>query len=425
MLDLPYPLLLDSTTYGGPLGRYSFLAADPIHVWTTHPDSGGDALALAAEYLAAHRVELVPGLPSFQGGVAGFLGYEFGRRLERLPAPRADDLRLPDAWLGAYEWVVAWDHEAGRAWLIAHGSGEGRAADLLRRLAGPRPAPTSPQRPTPPEFTSGFTRAAYEAAVERVRQYILAGDIFQANLSQRFEAPWPGDPFEFYRALAAANPAPFSAFFRGDDFAVASASPERFLKVEPDGAVETRPIKGTRSRGGTPAEDARLAAELLASAKDRAENVMIVDLLRNDLSKACRPGTVEVPALCVLERHPTVHHLVSVVTGRLEAGRTAADLLRGAFPGGSITGAPKLRAMEILAELEPVARGVYCGAIGWLGYSGAMDTSIAIRTVTLQGGRAFFHAGGGIVADSVPALEYQETLDKAAGIRRAFGEGAE
>jgi len=240
-------------------------------------------------------------------------------------------------------------------------------------------------------------------------------------MSQRFSAPWAGRPFDFYRHLIAANPAPFSVYFQGDGFAVASASPERFLSVDTAGYVETRPIKGTRPRGATPAEDRRLADELLASAKDRAENVMIVDLLRNDLSKVCRPGSVEVPALCALESHPTVHHLESIVTGRLEPERTAADLLRAAFPGGSITGAPKVRAMEILTELEPVARGVYCGTIGWLSLTGAMDSSIAIRTVTLQEGCAYFHAGGGIVADSDPALEYQETLDKAAGIRRAFG----
>ncbi len=273
---------------------------------------------------------------------------------------------------------------------------------------------------SPATFQSGFTRDEYLRAVERVRQYILAGDIFQANLSQRFVTPWAGAPFDFYRRLIAANPAPFAAYLQGAGFAVASASPERFLSVDVAGNVETRPIKGTRPRGATPAEDRRLADELLASEKDRAENVMIVDLLRNDLSKVCQPGSVEVPALCALESHPTVHHLESVVTGRLDSGRTATDLLRASFPGGSITGAPKVRAMEILAELEPVARGVYCGMIGWLSVTGAMDTSIAIRTVTLQGGQAYFHAGGGIVADSEAALEYQETLDKAAGIRHAF-----
>jgi para-aminobenzoate synthetase component 1 len=443
LLDLPYPLLLDSAARGGTMGRYSYLSADPSEIWTTHPTDGRDALHQAAEYLAENRRDPIPGLPPFQCGVAGFLGYEFGRRLERLPAPRADNLHLPDAWLGAYEWVVAWDHLEGKAWLIGRrGSGkagtsplstwwrggqgvrapEGRFREILRRMRGP----ASAQRTAPviervtPEFRSGFTRDEYLRSVERVRQYILAGDIFQANLSQRFEAPWPDEPFDFYRRLMAVNPAPFAAFFRGDGFAVASASPERFLRVDSEGQVETRPIKGTRPRGATAEEDGRLAEDLLASAKDRAENVMIVDLLRNDLSKVCQPGSVEVPTLCALESHPTVHHLASIVTGRLEAGRTAADLLRAAFPGGSITGAPKVRAMEILTELEPVARGVYCGAIGWLSVTGGMDTSIAIRTVTLQDGRAYFHAGGGIVADSEPALEYQETLDKAAGIRRAF-----
>jgi len=431
VLDLPYPLLFESAARGGTMGRYSYLTADPAQIWTTHPSGTGDVLQQAADYLAARHAEPLPGRPPFQCGVAGFLGYEFGRRLERLPAPRADDLGLPDAWLGAYEWVVAWDHVAGKAWVIAAGQGgrvagrqsaDGRIRDIVRRLTGAASREKSPTR-TPtctPEFRSGFTREEYLTAVERVRQFILAGDIFQANLSQRFEAPCLGDPFDFYRRLTAVNPAPFAAYFRGDGFALTSASPERFLSVDADGRVETRPIKGTRPRGTTAEEDRRLAEELLASEKDRAENVMIVDLLRNDISKVCRPGSVEVPALCALESHPTVHHLESTVTGQLEAGRTAADLLRAAFPGGSITGAPKVRAMEILAELEPEARGVYCGAIGWLSVTGAMDTSIAIRTVTFKDGQGYFHAGGGIVSDSVPALEYQETLDKVAGIRRAF-----
>jgi para-aminobenzoate synthetase component I len=419
------------------MGRYSYLTADPSHVWASHPADSSDVLADAAAFLTAHRTSHIEGIPPFQGGVAGFLGYEFGRRLERLPAPRGDDLHLPDAWLGAYDWVIAWDHLAERAWVVVQESplstwrrgglearkpGD-RIRDVIRRLKEPGPgrATVSTATRSAPQVHSGFTREEYLAAVERVREYIRAGDIFQANLSQRFEAAWPGDPFGFYRRLAAVNPAPFAAYFQGDGFAVASASPERFLAVDPDGSVETRPIKGTRPRGATPEEDERLAAELLSSGKDRAENVMIVDLLRNDLSKVCRPGSVQVPALCALERHPTVWHLESIVTGRLEEGRTAADLLRAAFPGGSITGAPKVRAMEILVELEPVARGVYCGAIGWFSVTGAMDTSIAIRTTTLRDGLVCFHAGGGIVADSDPALEYQETLDKVAGIRRALG----
>ena len=409
------------------MGRYSYLTADPSQTWSSRPGDPGDVLTDAAAYLSAHRTEPAPGLPPFQGGVAGFLGYEFGRRLERLPPPRADDLGLPDAWLGAYDWVVAWDHAQGRAWVVARRvrgeagePAEARVRDVVARLKAPPPQRAKSPSPSPITIRSGFTREEYLAAVARVREYILAGDIFQANLSQRFDAAWSGTPFDFYRRLAAVNPAPFAAYFQGDGFSVASASPERFLAVDPEGRVETRPIKGTRRRGAAPDEDARLAADLLSSDKDRAENVMIVDLLRNDLSKVCRPWSVEVPALCALESHPTVHHLESVVTGRLEEGRSAADLLRAAFPGGSITGAPKVRAMEILAELEPVARGVYCGAIGWLSVTGAMDTSIAIRTATLRRGQAYFHAGGGIVADSDPALEYQETLDKVAGIRRAL-----
>jgi len=427
--------------------------ADPSHIWTSHPGDDRDVLREVAGYLAPNHRTPIEGLPPFQGGVAGFLGYEYGRRLERLPTPREDDLNLPDVWLGAYEWVIAWDHEQDRSWVIALDPGlrrgdegaerasplstwwrggqgvrsaERRMNAIVQRMKAPartRQSVVANDGP-PPKFHSGFTRAEYLHAVERVRQYILAGDIFQANLSQRFEAPWPGNPFEFYRHLNEANPAPFAAYFGGDGFAIASASPERFLSADAEGNVETRPIKGTRRRGSSPAEDRRLAEELLASAKDRAENVMIVDLLRNDLSKVCAPGSVDVPVLCALESHPTVHHLESIVTGRLERGYSAVDLLRASFPGGSITGAPKVRAMAILAELEPVARGAYCGTIGWLSATGAMDTSIAIRTVTLKDGKAYFHAGGGIVADSDPALEYQETLDKAAGIRRVFGAGS-
>jgi para-aminobenzoate synthetase component 1 len=385
-------------------------------------------VAEADAWLQQLRADPIPELPPFQCGLAGYIGYEYGRRLERIPAPRRDDLQLPDVQLGAYDWVVAWEHERGKGWVVVRADGQmGGSADgrrrlamVIDRLAKAMPGRSATRHGVPPQIRSGFTRDEYLAAVERVREYILAGDVFQANLSQRFEAPCALEPFELYRRLRAVNPAPFAAYLQGEQFAVASASPERFLQVTSDGAVETRPIKGTRPRGSTPDKDEELAAELMASEKDRAENVMIVDLLRNDLSKVCRPGSVEVPALCALESHPTVHHLVSTVTGVLEPGRTALDLLRAAFPGGSVTGAPKVRAMEIIAELEPVARGVYCGAIGCVSVTGAMDTGIPIRTATLQGGRAWFHAGGGIVADSDPALEYEETLAKAAGIVRAL-----
>jgi para-aminobenzoate synthetase component 1 len=261
---------------------------------------------------------------------------------------------------------------------------------------------------------STFTHRGYLDAVARVREYIVAGDIFQANLSQRFQAPAPSATFDLYGRLRRRNPAPFAAYLGFGEVAVLSASPERFLSLDESSRhVETRPIKGTRPRGLGPMHDAALGRALSESDKDRAENVMIVDLLRNDLSRVCRPGTVRVPELFALEQHPTVHHLVSTVVGELEPGADAVSLLRAAFPGGSITGAPKVRAMEIIAELEPTRRGVYCGSVGYISTSGAMDTSIVIRTYVALNGHVYFQAGGGIVADSDPELEYRETLDKA------------
>jgi para-aminobenzoate synthetase component 1 len=261
---------------------------------------------------------------------------------------------------------------------------------------------------------STFTHRGYLDAVARVREYIVAGDIFQANLSQRFQSPLTEPPFDLYTRLRRRNPAPFSAYLAFDDLAVLSASPERFLRLDDQRRlVETRPIKGTRPRGLGPMHDAALGRALAESAKDRAENVMIVDLLRNDLSRVCRAGTVRVPELFALEQLPTVHHLVSTVVGELAPGLEGVDLIRAAFPGGSITGAPKVRAMEIIAELEPTQRGVYCGSIGYLSATGALDTSIVIRTYLALRGRVYFQAGGGIVADSDVELEYRETLDKA------------
>ncbi|MBI1966567.1 MAG: aminodeoxychorismate synthase component I [Gemmatimonadetes bacterium] len=432
---LPHLLLLDSAACLDRLGRHSFLCADPWRVIRSDVDS--DPLSAVRAVLTPQRAEPVPGLPPFQGGAAGYIGYDWGRTLERLPPPRGDDLQLPALILGVYDWVITWDHSQGRAWIISTGMGdEGRGTSRMRaakrlaairaRLAAPSPFANHPS-PVPrlpsPAVTSNFTRKRFIAAVQRVRDYILAGDVFQVNLSQRLEAPLAGAPFDLYRRLRRANPAPFAAFLDFGDVVVASASPERFLRVDPSGRVETRPIKGTRPRGSDPTDDTALARELAASEKDRAENVMIVDLLRNDLSRVCRPGTVRVPALCAVESYATVHHLVSTVTGELAPGRDAIDLLRAAFPGGSITGAPKVRAMEIISELEPTARGVYCGAIGYLSVTGAMDTSIVIRTCVVRGGWAYIQVGAGIVADSDPGREYQETLDKARGMIAALEEG--
>jgi para-aminobenzoate synthetase component 1 len=291
---------------------------------------------------------------------------------------------------------------------------ENRLAWVRERLSGPtRTSFAALRRPPPSSITSNFTRREYEAAVAKIRDYIAAGDVYQVNLAQRFEVAVTEGAFDLYARLRALNPAPFGAYLSLGDVAVASISPERFVRLDPSGVVEARPIKGTRPRGVTADDDGALAAALLASAKDRAENVMIVDLLRNDLGKVCRPGTVLVPELCALESHPTVHHLVSTITGQLRDDADAFDLLRAAFPGGSVTGAPKIRAMEIIAELERAPRGVYCGAIGYISASGAMDMNIPIRTVVLRGGAASFHAGAGIVWDSDPAAEYDETLAKA------------
>jgi para-aminobenzoate synthetase component 1 len=267
--------------------------------------------------------------------------------------------------------------------------------------------------------SSNFDRPGYLAAVRRAVEYIHAGDCFQVNLSQRLLCGATEPPLDLYARLRERNPAPFAGYFDLGDFVVLSASPERFLRIE-DGLVQTRPIKGTRPRGATPEEDENRRAELLRSAKDRAENVMIVDLLRNDLGRVCAYGSVEVTALCQLETYRTVHHLVSEVRGRLRPGLGAVDLLRAAFPGGSVTGAPKVRAMEIIAELEPTARGPYCGALGYVGFDGAMDTNILIRTITAGKGWLQFPVGGGVVADSDPEAEYAETLHKAEGMLRAL-----
>ena len=432
--------LLDSALLAPQRGRYTFIAAEPFRLLSSKDGvvsldgerSAGDPFDVLRRELGRYALQPLPGLPPLHSGAVGYFGYELAQHLERVPLARADDRRFPDLALGFHDVVVAFDHRERRAWILSSGLPEmesaRRRARAMERLdaiaarlaaARPLPRPSAPQ--APPALSSNFTRAEYEAVVRRVVEYILAGDIFQANLSQRFTAPLPAGltAFDLYRRLRALNPAPFAAYLKLDDVVVASASPERFIQLR-DGIVETCPIKGTRPRGATPAEDRVLADELLASEKDRAENVMIVDLLRNDLSRVCRDGSVEVPRLCALESFATVHHLVSTITGELRPGMAAVDLLAASFPGGSITGAPKIRAMEIIAELEPTRRGPYCGSIGYIGFDGGMDTSIVIRTYAVKDGVVTFQAGGGIVADSDPAAEYEETLDKARALIAAL-----
>jgi para-aminobenzoate synthetase component 1 len=441
--DLPGLALLESARPGRN-ARWTYLTADPVAVLES-PAAGPDPFAVARRLVARlDRTPIVPAdAPPFLGGLVGFLGYDLGAVLERLPAIAPADLDLPVLRLALHEWVLAWDRRTGHAWLGGRAlDGDGRR--LARRIDDVHARLTAPHRAGTPittgsraggnavtptlEFVSGLDRPAYEAGVERIRQHIARGDLYQANLTRRLETPFDGDPWELYRRLRTGDPSLFSAYLdlgpgqlSGHPRALLSASPEPFLSVDAQGVVKTDPIKGTRPRGRDREADRALACDLLASAKDRAENVMIVDVLRNDLGRVCRPGSVRVPRLCRLERTAAVQHLVSTVTGVLDDGRDAFDLLAASFPGGSITGAPKIRAMEILEGLEPVRRGPYTGAFGWIGPDGAMQTSILIRTFVADGRRLTLHVGGGITWKSDPAAEWHETEDKARGPLQAIG----
>lgn len=428
------PILLDGGAAGDPTrARYSYVACDPGG-WLemdAGADAAADPFAAMEALLASHRAETHPDLPPFQGGLVGYLGYELGRRLERLPPPRPTGIALPDLAFGLYPTVAAFDHALGRAWIF--GREWAAVHDLRDRLAAAREtagaqASTSDRSLIAGCWRAELTPAMHMQAVARIIEYIRAGDIYQANMTQRFLARLaPGvTALDAYRALRPRTGGPFSAFLDlGGGRAVASGSPERFLELRADGRIETRPIKGTRPRGADAAEDTRLAAELVASEKDRAENLMIVDLLRNDLSRVAEVGSVRVPTLWGLESYKAVHHLTSVVTARLRSGLGPVDLLRAAFPGGSITGAPKIRAMEIIHELEPARRGPYCGTVAWIGCDGAMDSSIVIRTLCIANGLVQAQAGGGIVADSDPADEYAESLVKARALLTALDPGME
>lgn len=445
LADLPHLLFLDSAQIGK-MGRYSFVTADPVEWYSSDQQAGRDPFVWMREVLHAHRLATIPGLPPFQGGLAGLWGYGLGHWIEKLPRPRFDEFRVPDLALGLYDWVLAWDHHVGRAWLISTGlpargkEREGRARARLeqvkRWLDRPNPpivwkkgepipiamrAPPSGAGSGRAEVWSNFDEASYLQTIRRAIDYIHAGDCFQVNVAQRLLARQDEPALALYERLRQRNAAPFAGYFDLGDFVLASASPERFLRLE-RGEVETRPIKGTRPRGTTPVEDMFRAEELRTSAKDRAENVMIIDLVRNDLGRVCAYGTVRVEAVCRLESYRFVHHLVSEVRGRLREGLDAVDLFKATFPGGSVTGAPKIRAMEIITELEQVARGAYCGCLGYVGFDGSMDTNLLIRTFTLGKGWVQFSVGGGIVADSEPRTEYEETWHKAEGMLRALGE---
>lgn len=442
---LPKLLLLDSSLQREPVGRYSFLTADPVRWWQQQtPCYGDDPFQQMESAIQELTPDSVLGLPPFQGGIAGLMGYELGQCFERIPSACHDEFQLPALAAGLYDWVLAWDHQQQRAWLVSQGWPESnpsrrtdRAAERMgqiRRLLAadvvvPPALPETKIAPAQlaPQFslaagtptTSDFNRDDYLRAVERVIEYIRAGDIFQANLTQRLLFPSSMTAMKLFERLRSVNPAPFAGLMQWDDWAVISASPERFLRVDGQD-VETRPIKGTRRRKRGPEADLFTRDELRESEKDQAENVMIVDLLRNDLSRVCEPGSIRVPQLCGVETYETVQHLVSEVRGRLRNDRTVWDLFRAAWPGGSITGAPKVRAMQIIAELEPTVRGPYCGSLFYVGANGQTDSSLLIRTFVQRHGWLQCGVGGGIVAQSDPASEYEETLVKAAGMIKAL-----
>ncbi|HGO9494776.1 TPA: aminodeoxychorismate synthase component I [Aeromonas veronii] len=420
-------MLLESA---GPVGAdngFDIITADPLATLETRGEVttlrvGADISEHSEDPLAllAHTQQQLLGeldlcathLP-FIGGALGLFGYDLGRRFERLPVQAAADIAVPDMAVGIYDWALLRNVATGD-WQLVHW---GDKAGLANRLAWleQQQAKPAPAFALLGAWQSNMSRAEYGEKFARIQEYLAAGDCYQINLTQRFSAPYQGDEWQAYCLLATANKAPFSAFIRLPESALLSLSPERFLLL--DGRhIETKPIKGTRPRHPDPAIDRQVARELAQADKDRSENLMIVDLLRNDIGRVSRPGSVSVPHLFAVESFPAVHHLVSTIHGELDARWQGVDLLRACFPGGSITGAPKIRAMEIIEELEPQRRNAYCGSIGYLSQHGRMDTSICIRTLIAEAGRLHCWAGGGIIADSDADSEYQETYDKVARI---------
>jgi para-aminobenzoate synthetase component 1 len=416
--DMPNAVWLDS----GGRARYDILSASPQHMLVMHDDKR-DAFDWLREALG-EVVGAIDDVP-FAGGALGYWSYDLARAACHLPNLASDAECLPRMSVGIYDWALVIDHEQRCARLVSHlryPETSALLAEIEVRLASP-PASSCEKFIVRGKLEFNFTRASYERAFAQVQDYLQAGDCYQINLAQRFCASASGDALEAYLALRNLSPAPYSAFLNLPQAQILCASPERFLRVL-NGLVETKPIKGTRPRSDDVIKDQQLAAELAIHPKDLAENLMIVDLLRNDLGKSCEPGSVRVPKLFQVESYANVHHLVSTVQGKLAAGRDALDMLRDCFPGGSITGAPKQRAMHIIEQLEPNQRGIYCGAIGYIGFDGNMDSNIVIRTLIYSNGAMRGWAGGGIVADSTSSAEYQETLDKASAmlsVLRQFG----
>ncbi|GBD11370.1 Anthranilate synthase component 1 [bacterium HR23] len=456
----PYAFLLESVEGGERLARYSFLGTEPqrvLRIGPSQPDGPGDPLALAQRELSRYQAVTVPGLPRFHGGIVGYLAYEVVRYFEpTVPPPRANTLGLPEAVFLLVDTLLVFDHLRHTIKVVSHAYIEGsverayaqavaRIERLVRRLARPLRFPGRPSAPWWPArghsvvspaggldyggasrseglpFTSNIPRAQYLEMVRRAREYICAGDVIQVVLSQRFACPTSARPIDLYRALRAINPSPYMFFLELGDFYLIGASPELLVRVE-EGEVATHPIAGTRPRGRTPEEDRALEEELRASEKERAEHLMLLDLGRNDIGRVSQPGTVRVTQMMEVERYSHVMHLVSHVVGRLRPDLTCYDALRACFPAGTVSGAPKVRAMQIISELEPDARGPYAGAVGYFSFSGNMDTCITLRTIVLKDGVAYVQAGGGIVYDSTPEGEYEECHHKARALLRAIQE---
>jgi anthranilate synthase component 1 len=459
LAEPPFGFLLESVVGGEQWARYSFLGTQPSGAWRLHGDEvswwtpgdgwqpvdSTDPLADLDARLQTRLPADVPGLPRFWGGAVGYFGYDVVRQVEHLPDAPLDDLGVPEGLFVFTDVVLAIDNLKGRAMAIAavqvdddpgedelklrYEEGAAKAAELVRRLAEAAPPPplTLTEEPdSDPSFRSSVARADFEASVERIREYIRAGDAFQVVLSQRLGIGLDATPFDLYRALRTLNPSPYLYFLDLDGVCLVGSSPEVLVRVE-DGTVTVRPIAGTRPRGATPEEERALADDLLADEKELAEHRMLVDLGRNDVGRVAEFGTVTIPDLMVVERYSHVMHIVSQVEGRLKSGLGAVDVFKACFPAGTVSGAPKIRAMEIIDELEPVRRGPYAGAVGHFNYGGtSMDTAITIRTVMVVDGKAYVQAGAGIVADSDPAREYEETLNKARALLRAavmVGEG--
>ncbi|MDQ3855194.1 MAG: anthranilate synthase component I [Chloroflexota bacterium] len=445
LLDGPYGFLLESVEGGERLARYSFLGSRPHAVATFYPDratlvsstgaveelASADPLDLVRRELARPVIGKPSHLPRFLGGAVGYLGYECARLWERLPTPERNTLGAPAAVLMFVDTLLVFDHLRHRALALSHARVDGdqedayrqaveRIDDLVDRLSRPIPdLPVNGGTAAAGPQSSNLTREAYCQAVERAKEQIAAGEIIQAVLSQRLSRPTSATPFQIYRALRAVNPSPYMYFLELGEEAIVGASPELLVRVQ-DGEVSTHPIAGTVRRGAAPEEDEALEQQLRADPKERAEHVMLVDLGRNDIGRVAVPGTVQVTQLMDVERYSHVMHLVSHVTGMLRPDMSAVDALRACFPAGTVSGAPKIRAMEIIADLEPDQRGPYAGAVGYFGHDGNLDTAITIRTLYVKDGVAHVQAGAGIVADSVPEREYEETLSKAGALLRAI-----